>query len=100
MMKVSPKLQEQVLNLSQDVCQAVAKITETRLDSSLEDRKPNCTAPTWSSFQAFLISDTIPATVISSSFFLHYSISRLVSNIIHAKKHDSHMRRPFHMHET
>jgi len=31
----------------------------------LEDLKPNCTAPTWSSFQAFIIPDTIPATVIS-----------------------------------
>lgn len=31
----------------------------------LEDLKPSCPAPTWSSFQAFLIPDTTPATVIS-----------------------------------
>ena len=30
----------------------------------LEDVKPSCAAPTWSSFQAFLIPDTTPATVI------------------------------------
>ena len=31
----------------------------------LEDLKPSCDAPTWSSFQAFLILDTTSATVIS-----------------------------------
>ena len=31
----------------------------------LEDLKPKCTAPTWSSFQAFLTPDISPATVIS-----------------------------------
>ncbi len=31
----------------------------------LEDLKPNCTAPTWSSFQVYLIPDRHPSTVIS-----------------------------------
>ncbi len=31
----------------------------------LEDLKPSCTAPTWSSLKAFLIPDATPATVIS-----------------------------------
>lgn len=31
----------------------------------LEDLKPSCTAPTWSLFQAFLIPDATPVTVIS-----------------------------------
>ena len=40
----------------------------------LEDLKPSCTAPTWSSFQAFLlIPDTAPATVISYGPFFPQS---------------------------
>ncbi|KAJ8417259.1 hypothetical protein AAFF_G00284860 [Aldrovandia affinis] len=35
----------------------------------LEDLKPSCTAPTWSPFQAFLIPDATPATVISDGPF-------------------------------
>ncbi|CAL8237793.1 unnamed protein product [Boreogadus saida] len=35
----------------------------------LEDLKPSCAAPTWSSFQAFLIPDTTPAPVISYDLF-------------------------------
>ena len=39
----------------------------------LEDLKPSCTAPTWSSFQAFLMADVTPATAISYGPFFPQS---------------------------